>query len=166
MGKKIAKEINAEAMHELSSNLFADVLHSFSTDLLKKLLEDDNLQDIDRAIATVNSVTKHIVVDGLKLRKANITSRTKAKKDVAGDDNGPVLKENVNWQRYYGNKRLEYTFDICINDKYPLKKRKENIVVALLTKDQLDEDYDGEIETKMSSKEKKTLFAMGFNFAE
>jgi hypothetical protein len=159
MGGKKIKGINADAMHEMASNMFADVIHSFATDLLKGLLEDGNLQDLDRAIATVNSVTGDIVTNGIKLRKANIERRTKAKKEAA-DDNGVIEKENVKWKKYPGNKRLEYTMDICINGKYPLKKRKEDIVVALLTEDQL-EDYDGEIGRKMSSKEKQKLFTMG-----
>jgi len=159
MGSKKIKGINVNAMHEMASNTFADVIHSFATDLLKELLEDGNLQDVDRAIATVNSVTGGIVTNGIKLRKASIERRTKAKKEAA-DDNGMVDKENVKWKKYPGNRRLEYTMDICINGKYPIKKRKEDVVVALLTEDQL-EDYDGEIGRKMSSKEKQKLFTMG-----
>jgi hypothetical protein len=160
--KRIEKGINSEAMHDLSSDLFADLIYSFATDLLKELHADGNIQDVDRAIATVNSVTKGIALNGIKLRKASIERRTKAKKESTTDDDGVVEKEDVKWKKYRKNKRLEYTMDICINGKHPLKKRKEDVVVGLLTKDQLDDDYDGEIKCKMSSKEKEKIFTMGF----
>jgi hypothetical protein len=158
--KRIDKGINQDAIHDFSSNLVADVIHSFATDLLKELFADDNLQDVDRAIATVNSVTKAITLNGIKLRKANIEKRTAAKKEKATDDDGIVEKKSVKWKKYRKDKRLEYTTSICINGKYPLKKRKEDVVVGLLTKDQLD--GDDEIKYKMSSKEKEKIFTMGF----
>jgi hypothetical protein len=163
--KRIDKGINSDTMHDLSSDLFADLIYSFATDLLKELHADDNIQDVDRAIATVNSVTKSISLNGIKLRKANIERRTKAKKENAiddDDDDGIVEKQDVKWKKYRKDKRLEYTLNICINGKYPLKKRKEDVVVGLLTKDQLDDDYDEEIRYKMSSKEKEKIFTMGF----
>lgn len=160
--KRIDKGINGDTMRDLSSDLFADLIYSFATDLLKELHEDGNIQDVDRAIATVNSVTKSISLNGVKLRKASIERRTKARKEDATDDDGVVEKEDIKWKKYRKNKRLEYTLDICINGKYPLKKRKEDVVVGLLTKDQLDDDYDGEIKYKMTSKEKEKIFTMGF----
>lgn len=158
--KKIAKGINKDTMRDVSADLFADTIYSFTTDLLKELYADGNIQDLNRAIATVNSVTKNISLNGIKLRKANIERRTNAKKENMHDDD-VVEKEDVKWKKYHGDKKLEYTLDICINNKYPLKKRRENVVVALLTKEQL-EDYEGEIKYKMSSKEKEKIFVMGF----
>lgn len=160
--KRIDKGVDKDVMRDVSSDLFADAVYSFATDLLKALHEDENIQDIDRAIATVNSVTKSISLNGIKLRKASIERRTKAKKEGVSDDDGPVEKEHVKWKKYRKDKKLEYTTDICINGKYPLKKRKEDAVVGLLTTDQLDDDYEDEGRYKMSSKEKEKVFTMGF----
>ncbi|KAF9390686.1 hypothetical protein CPB97_008649 [Podila verticillata] len=160
--KRIDKGVDTNAIRDMSSDLFTDVIYSFATDLLKGLCEDDNIQDLDRAIATVNSVTKNISLNGIKLRKASIERRTKAKKEGVTDDDGLVEKEDVEWKKYPKNKKLEYTTDICINGKYPLKKRKEDVVVGLLTEDQLDDDYEDNGKYKMSSKEKEKIFTMGF----
>lgn len=156
------KRIDKGNIRDLSSDLFADIIHSFATDLLKELYADSNIQDLDRAITTVNSVTKNISLNGIKLRKANIERRTKARKESMNDDNGIVDKEDVQWRKYRKDKKLEYTVDICINGKYPLKKRKEDVVVGLLTEDQLDDDYEDRGKYKMSSKEKEKVFTMGF----
>lgn len=156
------KRIDKDNIRNLSTDLFADVIHSFATDLLKELYADSNIQDLDRAITTVNSVTKNISLNGIKLRKANIERRTKARKESMNDDNGVVEKEDVEWKKYRKNKKLEYTTDICINGKYPLKKRKEDVIVGLLTEDQLDDDYKDKGKYKMSSKEKEKIFTMGF----
>ncbi len=66
------------------------------------------------------------------------------------------------WKKYSKDRKLEYTTDICINEKFPLKKRKEDVVVGLLTYDQLHDDYEDEGKYKMSSKEKEKIFTMGF----
>jgi hypothetical protein len=158
--KKISKGIRKETIQEVSTNLFTDAIYSFATDLLKELHKDNNIQDVDRAIATVNSVSKNISLNGIKLRKANIERRTKARKEGMSDDDGKVEKEDVKWKKCHHDKRLEFTYDICINGKYPLKKRKEDVVVGLVTKEQLD--GDDEIKYKMSSKEKEKIFTMGF----
>jgi hypothetical protein len=160
--KRIDKGVNTDTIRDISSDLFIDVIYSFATDLLKELYEDGNIQDVDRAIATTNLVTKNISMNGVRLRKANIERRTKARKEGVTDDDGLVEKEDVKWKKYPKNKKLEYTFDISINGKHPLKKRRENVVVGLLTSDQLDDDYEDDGKYKMSSKEKEKIFTMGF----
>ncbi|KAG0094118.1 hypothetical protein BGZ92_007643 [Podila epicladia] len=160
--KRIDKGVDINVIRDMSSDLLTDVIYSFATDLLKGLCEDGNIQDLDRAVATVNSITKNISSNGIKLRKASIERRTKAKKEGVTDDDGSVEKEDVEWKKYPKNKKLEYTTDICINGKYPLKKRKEDVVVGLLTQDQLDDDYEDNGKYKMSSKEKEKIFTMGF----
>ena len=40
--------------------------------------------------------------------------------------------------------------------------REEDIVVALLTMDHLDEEYNGDVDQKTSSKEKQKLFSLRF----
>lgn len=160
--KRIEKGVDSDVVRDVSSDLFADIIYSFATDLLKELYKDDNIQDIDRAIATVNSVSKTISLNGIKLRKANIERRTKARKESVTDDDGVVEKEDVKWKKYRKDKKLEYTTDICINGKYPLKKRKEDVVVGLLTDEQLDDEFEDEGKYKMSSKEKEKIFTMGF----
>ncbi|KAG0201753.1 hypothetical protein BGX28_005528 [Mortierella sp. GBA30] len=160
--KRIDKGVDNDAIRDMSSDLFADIIYSFATDLLKELYADGNIQDVDRAIATVNTVTKSIALNGVKLRKANIERRTKAKKESVIDDSGVVEKEDVKWKKYRKDKKLEYTMDICINGKHPLKKRKEDVVVGLLTEEQLSDDYEDNGKYKMSSKEKEQMFTMGF----
>lgn len=159
INKRIEQGVDGNNVRNMSSDLLADIIHSFATDLLKGLYKDGNIQDVERAIATVNAVTKEISLDGIKLRKANIERRTNARKQSI-DDTPTVVKEDVRWKKYRGDKKLEYTTDININNKYPLKKRKEDVVVGLLTEDQLDGEHD--IKYKMSSKEKEKLFMMGF----
>ena len=139
--------------------MFTDAIYSFATDLLKELYADDNIQDVDRAIATVNSVAKGISLNGMKLRKANIERRTNARKE---DVEVPIVKEDVRWIKYRKDKKLEYTRDITINNKHPLKKRKEDVVVGLLTEEQLDDEFEDDGKYKMSSKEKDKVFTMGF----
>lgn len=157
IAKKIAKDLDRDAIENVSSDLLADTIYSFATDLLKGLYLDNNIQDLDRAIETVNFITKDISSNGINLRKASIERRKKDKKDI--DD--PVAdKDDVQWIKY--NKRLEYTRDICINGKYPLKKRKEDVVVGLLTKGQLDDEDEDDGNYKLSSKEKEKLFSIGF----
>lgn len=76
-----------------------------------------------------------------------------------------ISKENVKWKKFRLEKTLEYTLDICINGKYPLKKRKEDGVVKLVTKEQLsqaDEWYKGD----MSHREKEKIFTMGLTPTE
>lgn len=157
--KKIDKGVNSSIMRDVSTDLFADIIYSFATDLLKELNADGNIQDVDRAIETVNNVTKNISLNGIKLRKANIERRTNARKQNV-DDTPVIDKEDVKWKKYPGDKKLEYTTDISINNKYPLKKRKQDVVVGLLTEDQLDGSHDGEY--RMTSKEKEKIFTMGF----
>jgi hypothetical protein len=159
--KQIDKGVDEDAIRNVSSDLFADIIHSFATDLLKELYADDNIQDIDKAIATVNSVTKNISLNGIKLRKANIERRTDARKKDK-DDVPMVNKDDIKWKKYRKDKKLEYTTDINVHGKYPLKKRKEDVVVGLLTEDQLDDDYEDSGKYKMSSKEKERIFTMGF----
>lgn len=77
------------------------------------------------------------------------------------DDDGVVNKEDVQWIKYHKDKKLEYTLDICINGKHPLKKRKEDVVVGLLTEDQLSGDTEHDGKYKISSRNKEKLFSMG-----
>jgi hypothetical protein len=59
-----------------------------------------------------------------------------------------INKENVTWEIFPFANNLEYTYDICIRGRYPLKKRKEDLVVRLVTKEQLlrsDEWYTSTI---------------------
>lgn len=158
--KAIAKGLDRETIANVSSDLLTDAIYSFATDLLKELYEDDNLKDLDRAIAVVNAVTKDIASKGINLRKANIERRKRDKKDAI--EEVAIDKDDVKWTKYPKNKRLEVTMDFCINNKYPLKKRKEDVIVGLLTEDQLDDDYEDNGHYKMSSKEKEAIFSMGF----
>jgi hypothetical protein len=73
-----------------------------------------------------------------------------------------VNKEDVKWKKFPSNKKLEYTLDICINGKYPLKRRREDVVVGLLTKHQLNGDMEDNGKYEIRSKEKEKLFTMGF----
>ena len=71
-----------------------------------------------------------------------------------------VSKKNVTWETFPLADNLEYTYDICIRGRYPLKKRKEDLVVKLVTKEQLsrpDEWYMG----TMTLQDKEELFIMG-----
>lgn len=154
--KKIAKELNRDAIANVSSDVMTDIIYSLTTDLLRGLFLDGNINDLDRAIETVNVVTKDISSNGINLRKANIDRRKQNKKDVDPLAN----KETIEWVRL--DKRLEYTKDLRINGKYPLKKRKEDIIIALLTEEQLDGKDD--INYKLSSKEKEKIFSMGFKY--
>ena len=156
MPKKI-KGIDKGSINNLASDLIADAIYSFATDLLRELHADENIQNLERAIATVNHVTKNISSNGLKLRKANVERRTQSKKEQAVID-----KDDVEWTRYAGDKKLEYTTDIMVNNKYILKMRKKDVVVGLLTENQLDGDDDTGV-YKMSSKEKQQVFTMGFS---
>jgi hypothetical protein len=154
MPKKI-KGVNKDHISNVASDLLADTIYSFATDLLRELHRDENVQDLDRAIATVNEVTKNISIGGLKLRKANVERRTRDRKeDVV------IEKEDVTWTKYPKDRKLEYTADIMVNNKYILKKRKQDVVVGLLTEEQLEGDDD--VVYKMSSKEKEKVFTMGF----
>lgn len=155
MPKKI-KGIDKESIDNLASDLVADAIYSFATDLLRELHADENIQDLERAIATVNRVTKSISSNGLKLRKANVERRTQSKKEQI-----VINKDEVGWTRYPGDKKLEYTTDIMVNNKYILKMRKKDIVVGLLAENQLDGDDDAGV-YKMSSKEKQQVFTIGF----
>jgi len=159
--KRIKQGIDGDAIRDMSSDLLTDAIYSFATDLLKELYADDNVQDLDRAIATVNTITKGISLNGIKLRKANIERRTNARKQSI-DDTPIIAKEDVRWKKYRKDKKLEYTTDITINGKHPLKRRKEDAVVGLLTEEQLDEEYEDVGKYKMSSKEKEQIFTMGF----
>lgn len=150
MSKK--NKIDKETTRNMASDILTDAIYSFTTDLLKELYEDGNLQDLERAIATVNNVTKSISRNGIKLRKANIERRTASRKDV---ENVEINKDDVEWTRYSKDKKLEYTTDIVVNGKYIIKKRKQDIVVGLLME-------DDEIKYKLSSKEKEKIFGMGF----
>jgi len=158
--KQIEKGVDENIIRDMSSDLFTDAIYSFATDLLKELYADDNIQDVDRAIATVNTVAKGISLNGMKLRKANIERRANARKQSV--DETPVIKEDVRWKKYRKDKKLEYTLDISINGKHPLKKRKEDVVVGLLTEEQLDDEFEDDGKYKMSSKEKEKVFTMGF----
>ena len=158
--KTIAKGLDREGIANVASDLLTDAIYSFATDLLKELHADDNLKDLDRAIATVNAVTRGIASKGINLRKANIERRKRDKKDAV--EEVPIDKDDVKWTKYPRNKRLEITTDFSINNKYPLKKRKEDVIVGLLTEDQLDDDYQDNGNYKMSSKEKEAIFSMGF----
>jgi hypothetical protein len=159
MTKKGKTKVDSSTIRDVSTDLFTDIIYSFATDLLKELNADGNIQDVDRAIETVNNVTKGISLNGIKLRKANIERRTNARKQNV-DDTPVIDKEDVKWRKYPGDKKLEYTTDISINGKYLLKKRKQDVVVGLLTEDQLDGSHDGEY--RMTSKEKEKVFTMGF----
>lgn len=159
--KTIAKGIDHETISNASSDLLADTIYSFATDLLRELYTDDNLQDLDRAIAAVNAVTKDIASNGINLRKANIERRKKDKKDAVDDVEG-IDKKSVKWRKYPKNNRLEYTTSFTINDKYPLKKRREDVIVGLLKERQLDDDYEDKGKYKISSKERELIFSMGF----
>ncbi len=158
--KRIEQGIDQNAIQAMSTDIFTDAIYSFATDLLKELCADDNIQDLDRAIASVNAVTKRITLDGIKLRKANIVRRTNARKQSV-DDTPTIAKEDIKWRKYRKNKKLEYTTDVSVNGKYILKKRKEDIVVGLITEEQLEDDED-DGEYKMTSKEKEKVFTMGF----
>lgn len=161
MGKK-TKPIDKESFGNMASDMFIDVLYSFTTDLIKNLHEDKNIKDIDRAIAMVNKTAEDISIHGLKLRKANIERRTLSKKKTVQDIIG-INKEDVTWTKYHKNKRLEYTTDFDIGGKYPLKKRKEDIVVGLITMEQLEDDeWEDTGKYKIGSEEKEKLFSMGF----
>jgi hypothetical protein len=72
-----------------------------------------------------------------------------------------INKENVTWEIFPLANNLEYTYDICIRGRYPLKKRKEDLVVRLVTKEQLlrsDEWYT----STMTPQDKEEIFAMGY----
>lgn len=161
VSKAIAKDLNRDTISNVSSDFLTDAIYSFATDLLKGLYEDDNLKDLDRAIATVNTITKDISSGGINLRKANIERRKKDKKDV-GDDVPTIEKDNVKWTKYPKNKRLEYTTTFLVNGKYPLKKRREDVIVGLIKEAYLEDDYVDKGKYKMSSKEKEAIFSMGF----
>jgi len=161
MGKK-TKSIDKESFGNMASDILTDVLYSFTTDLIKNLHEDGNIQDVDLAIATVIRTAEEISIHGLKLRKANIERRTMSKKKTVQEIIG-VEKEDVSWTKYSKNKKLEYTTDFDIYGKYPLKKRKEDVVVGLLTMEQLEDDeWEDTGKYKIGSKEKEKLFSMGF----
>lgn len=160
VSKAIAKGVDHDAISNMSSDLLTDAIYSFATDLLRELYVSGNIQDLESAIATVNTVTKDIASNGINLRKANIERRKKNKKDDVSNEE--VDKKSVKWRKYPKNNRLEYTVDFTINDKYPLKKRREDAIVGLLKESQMEDDYVDNGKYKLSSKEKELIFAMGF----
>jgi hypothetical protein len=161
ISKRIEQGVDRDTMHDMSSDILTDAIYSFTTDLLRELYADDNIQDLDRAIASVNAVTRKVALDGIKLRKANIVRRTNARKQSI-DDTPTIAKKDIKWKKYRKNKKLEYTTDVDVNGKYMLKKRKEDTVVGLLTKEQLDDESEDDGEYKMTSKEKEKVFTMGY----
>ena len=69
---------------------------------------------------------------------------------------------NVVWKKYPAGKRLEYATNFSVNGKHILKKRKENIIVALLEEDQFGAKYKGDAKYPMSQGEREVLFSAGF----
>ncbi|KAI1286547.1 hypothetical protein EDD11_000268, partial [Mortierella claussenii] len=70
----------------------------------------------------------------------------------------PEDKSKVKWKTF--DKDLEYSKNPLVRGKHIVKKRKENIVVGLATKDDIrsgDMKYDS-----LSLKEKKRVFTLGF----
>lgn len=158
--KKIKEGVDRNEVENVASDLLNDAFYSFATDLLREMYEDGNIRNLDKAIATVNAVTSGIATNGINLRRANIERRLNARKKKM--EEVQINKEDVEWIKYPKNKKLEYTKDFKVNGKYILRKRKQDVVVALLKEEQLEDDYEDSGKYRLGSKDKEKLFALGF----
>lgn len=109
--------------------------------------------------------TPEYVVDSEEEEPRKKNSKNHSKKSKRNAVQGEVqAKENIKWEKDPFDKTLEYSTNVTVNGKQLLKKRKEDVVVALLNEEQLadEHEYKAGKKSKMSAKEKEEIFTMGF----
>ncbi|KAG0060340.1 hypothetical protein BGZ92_006727, partial [Podila epicladia] len=89
-------------------------------------------------------------------RKKLYNEESEVEEDIPVE--GPTDKSKVKWKNYHTG--LEYSKNLLVDGRHILKLCKQDIVVGLLTDDQVrSEDV---LYEPLSHKHKKKIFTMGF----
>ncbi|KAI1287854.1 hypothetical protein EDD11_010194 [Mortierella claussenii] len=109
-------------------------------------------------------IIERSILSKMELREMSTSERQKLYQEEPATEvevvhvDGPTDKPMIKWKKF--DKHLEYSKNLRINGKHILKKRKESVVVGLVTEDHIrseNVEYD-----MVCLKEKEKLFTMGF----
>jgi hypothetical protein len=112
-------------------------------------------------------ILEHSILSKLKLRPLSSAERKKlydedSEPESVEEDaqvDGPTDKSKVKWKKCPLDKALKYSTNLTVNGKYILKMHKEDIVLGLVAKEQLEHK---ERFTDFTLLEKQQLFMMGY----
>jgi hypothetical protein len=112
-------------------------------------------------------ILEHSILSKLKLRPLSYAERNQlygedsepesVEEDIQVD--GPTDKSKVKWKKHPLDRAIKYSANLTVNGKHVLKLHKEDIILGLVTKEQLDEEQSI---TDFTLPEKQQLFLMGY----